>query len=56
MIDGVLGKDSVMEVVSTISNFVIIGDGILGWRFVVDGRLFKDSVMETVSTIRNVLS
>ena len=53
MIDGSLGKDSVMEAVSTISNFVITGYGVLGWYFVIYGILGKDSVIEALSTIIN---
>ena len=35
----------VIEAVSKIRNFVVTGDGILGWDFVIDGILGKDSVM-----------
>ena len=53
MIDGRLGKASLMESVSTIRKSVIKGGGILGWYFVIDGRLGKDSVIEADSTISN---
>ena len=53
MIYGRLGKDSVIESVSTISNVLIKGYGILVWIFVINGRLEKDLVMEALSTIRN---
>ena len=43
--------ERVIEAVSTIRKFVITGDGILGWDFVIYGRIGKDSVIEAVSTI-----
>ena len=43
-----------IEAVSTISKFVITGDGILVWDFMVDGRMRKDSVIEAVSTISSL--
>ena len=48
VIDGRLGKDSVMEALSKISNFVITGGGILGWEFVIDWILGKVLVVEAV--------
>ena len=53
MIDGKPGKDSVMEAVSTIINFVNTGDGILGWEIVIDWILCKDSMMDAVSKNSN---
>ena len=53
MIDGKPGKDSVMEAVSTIINFVNTGGGILGWGIVIDWILCKDSMMDAVSKNSN---
>ena len=47
--DGILGKDSVMELVSTIINFIIKGDRIFGWYFVIDGRLGKDYYLSSLN-------
>ena len=35
----------VIEAVSTIRSFLIIGDGILGYDFVTDGRMGNDLVI-----------
>ena len=39
MIDGILGKDFVIKVFSTIVNFLITGGGILGKDLVIHGIL-----------------
>ena len=43
-----------IEAVSTISNLVITGDGILDRGLVMYGKLENDSVMEAASTIINL--